>query len=240
MKRFLSVLFFLTTFALAVLTAQSSMLEGEWMVEGENPEGDAYEGSLNMEPINNLLYKLNWDIKYEDEKGKQQFPGTGLYDKKANIMYAAYGINTYRYGLVEYALNDKGGLQGNGSWTSHQGVGAELLAGQLNRSRIEGTYRVVGRRSKGDIAMGASETYEGTLKVRKEGEMYHLEWYLGDGTPYKGFAYRRGNNLVGVWGIGGSYGLEIYKFDADKNQATSTWTTPNYNYEQGKETITKK
>jgi len=237
-----------TKFALTLLllagvsTALSAQnwLTGEWNVKGTNPEGDAYEGALEIEADNRPLYKLQWEVDYEDEPNTQTFPGTALFDKERNVMYAAYGIGTLRYGLVSYPLNEKGGLQGSGNWTSHQGVGAELLAGKLNRRRLAGTYQVVGRRSKGDVEMGASETYEGTLKIKKDGDMYRLEWYLGDGTPYKGFAYKTENALVGAWGIGGSYGLEIYTFNEDRKGAESIWMTPNYGEGKGKEMITKR
>lgn len=220
---------------------QAQTLTGEWNVSGKNPEKVGYEGVLNVEQVNKTLHTLNWDVKYADQKKRQQFPGTGIYDPSSNVMYAAYGIETYRYGLVSYPLNDKGGIKGSGSWTSHKGIGSELLAGKLMRSEIAGTYQVVGRRSTGDMELGASETYEGTLKIKKgENGRYMLEWYLGDGTPYKGFAYKTKNALVGVWGIGGAFGLLTYTFDEDKATAKATWTSPNYDYMEGVEELEKK
>lgn len=220
--------------------AQEAPLAGKWSVAGTNPEGDKYRGDLQIDAINSLLYQLRWDVQYEGEPQRDEFPGTALYDKDNQVMYAAYGIGTLRYGLVVYPLNEKGGLEGEGQWTSHQGIGAELLAGKLNRKNIAGTYQVVGRRSKGDVELGASETYQGTLSITKDGDVYNMTWTLGDGAPYSGFAYKTGGQLVGAWGIGGSYGLEIYTFD-NMNQATATWVTPSYKngQERGSETITR-
>ncbi len=237
-SKFITILLLLAG-AFSSIWAQKSDLEGTWKVEGANPNEVSYEGTLEIEALNNTLHKLQWDVRYENKSSSEVFPGTGIYDKQSNRMYAAYGINTLRYGLIQYPLNEKGGLEGSGSWTSHQGVGAELIGGKLKRGKIEGTYEVVGRRSLGDVALGASETYSGTLKIKKEGNIYRLSWYLGDGTPYQGFAYKKRGNLIGVWGIGGSYGLEIYTFDADMQEANATWTTPNYDYEEGEETIMK-
>ncbi len=220
------------------MSAQND-LKGTWEVEGKNPKSESYSGTLNMEPVTSVMYRLKWDIKYENKSQRESFPGTGLYDKKSNMMFAAYGIGTFRYGLLEYPLNEKGGLEGSGSWTSHKGRGAELLAGKLKRRNIEGTYEVVGRRSKGDVELGATEAYKGTLKIKKDGDIYHLNWYLGDGTPYSGFGYVIDNSLMGVWGIGGSYGLEVYTFDKNMKKATSEWMTPNYDYEEGAEILTR-
>ncbi len=238
MKTPISVLLLLLTFSTGALIAQQP-LEGKWVVTGANPEGDSYVGTLEIDALNKVLHKMTWEVKYEDETQKQKFPGTGIFDPESNVMYAAYGIDTYRYGLIVYELNDKGGLEGSGSWTSHKGLGAELLAGKLNRSKIEGVYQVAGRRSKGDVEMGASELYDGTLIIKKKDDRYRLEWYLGDGAPYQGFAYKTKNGLVGAWGIGGAYGLEIYTFEEDKKQAESSWTTPNYDFKRGTEKISK-
>jgi len=235
MKNFTTIL----TLLLLGTSVFAQNLSGTWTVKGENPKGDAYEGTLDINPVSKIMYKLNWDLKYANKSRSQTFPGTGIYDKETNKMIAAYGIGTLRFGLFQYELNEKGGLQGAGSWTSHQGRGAELLGGRLNQKTISGTYEVVGRRSKDDVEMGASETYKGTLKITKDGDKYHLTWYLGDGTPFSGFGYISGGSLIGVWGIGGSYGLEIYSFNKSMDKATSEWTTPNYDFKMGSEKIMK-
>ncbi len=235
-----SLFLFISMFATTFLNAQNADLSGNWVVKGENPKGESYEGKVSIEKLNRVLYKLDWEVAYEG-KSKYSFPGTGLYDKKSNVMFAAYGVETYRYGLIQYPLNDKGGLEGNATWTSHKGVGTELLAGELNKKEIKGIYSIVGRRSKGDIDLGTSETYSGTLKIyKKKDDLYTLEWYLGDGQPYQGFAFKQNDQLIGVWGVGDSFGLEIYKFEADGKMAKSEWMSPLYEYKKGIETIVLK
>lgn len=232
----------LALLALLVSTsqAQSAKMQGNWSVKGTNPAGEAYEGQLKIKPINVPLYQLTWDVKYENRDKRQTFPGTALIDQKSDKMYAAYGINTLRYGLIYYPLNEEDGLEGSATWTSHNGVGAELLGGEFGGDKIAGTYQVVGRRSPSDVDQGAAETYDGTLIVRKPKEgRYKLEWYLGDGMPYEGFAYKTDKALIGVWGIGGSYGLEIYELADNRKSAEAKWYTPIFKDTPGTEQIRK-
>lgn len=221
------------------VSAQKGVLKGTWDVQGQNPKGLSYEGKLNVQPINVPLYKLTWDVQYEGASDNQTYPGTAIFNQKTGKMYAAYGINTLRYGLISYPLTAEGGLEGAATWTSHNGGGAELLAGMLD-DEIEGTYDVVGRRSKGDVDQGVSETYSGTLIISKIRDHYRLEWYLGDGMPYRGFAYKTDTALIGVWGIGGSYGLEIYTVSDDLKTAKAVWMTPDYDMLEGEEKIRKR
>jgi hypothetical protein len=219
--------------------ALAQSVEGKWSVEGQNPKGQGYEGELTITPTSELFHKLQWNILYDNKSQADIFPGTAFLDKKNKKMIAAYGIGTLRYGLFTYELNEEGGLAGNGSWVSHLGRGAELIGGMLNKKKLPGLYEIVGRRSVGDTKLGASDTYKGTLKIEKDGDMYKLNWYLGDGTPYEGFGYVSGGQLIGVWGIGGSFGLEIYSLNEDMTAGKSTWTSPSYDYKQGREMIEK-
>ena len=238
MKRFhLIIMFF---FTIASLLAQNTDLSGTWEVEGENPVEDKYDGTLDMEKQSRVHYVLNWDIDYQNKEQKLKYPGTAVFDDESKKMYAAYGVETYRYGLIVYDLNEYGGLAGRASWTSHKGMGTELIAGQLGKRKIAGTYEVVGKRSKGAVELGVSETYRGTLKIVQKENRFELQWFLGDGQPYTGFAYRVGDQLIGAWGIGGSYGMEMYQFDAQLKSATSEWVSPSYNYGKGLEYIEKK
>ena len=235
----MATLIFALLAAATLASAQKGVLKGTWAVEGETPKNVSYTGKLSIQPINAPLYKLTWGVRYGEETKNEVFPGTALFNQRTGKMYAAYGIGTLRYGLISYPLTDEGGLEGSATWTSHNGGGAELLGGKLDGD-IEGTYEVVGRRSDGDVDQGVSETYSGTLKIMKLRDYYRLEWYLGDGMPYTGFAYKTDTALIGVWGIGGSYGLEIYTVDEDLQSATSTWTSPSYDMKKGTETISRR
>lgn len=233
---YILILFFAT---LSLSYAQNTDLSGSWMVEGENPEEAKYDGTLTIEKQSKVHYVLNWNIDYGQQEQRLKYPGTAVFDDESKKMYAAYGVETYRYGLIVYELNEYGGLAGRASWTSHKGMGTELLAGQLGKRKIAGTYEVVGKRSKGAAELGVSETYRGTLKVLQKGERFDLQWFLGDGQPYTGFAYRVGDQLIGAWGTGESYGMEKYQFDDKLESATSEWISPAYNYTKGFEYIEK-
>jgi hypothetical protein len=234
-----ATLFVILLVSTATLSAQKGALAGVWDVQGQSPKGLSYEGKLDIKAVNAPLYRLTWDIQYEDEEKNQTYPGTAIFNQKEGKMYAAYGINTLRYGLISYPLTEEGGLQGSASWTSHNGGGAELLGGVLDGD-IEGTYEVVGRRSKGDVDQGVSETYAGTLIIKKVREHYRLEWYLGDGMPYTGFAYKTDTALIGAWGIDGSYGLETYTIGRDLKRAKGIWVSPDYEMMEGSEMLRKR
>lgn len=237
MKRAQLIFLFFMPFGL--IFSQNADLSGTWKVEGENPNNNKYDGTLEIQKKSKVHYVLNWDIDYENQQQKLRYPGTAIFDDKSEKMYAAYGVETYRYGLIVYELNEFGGLAGRASWTSHMGMGTELIAGQLGKRKIAGTYEVVGKRSRGSVELGVSETYRGTLKVIQKENRFELQWFLGDGQPYTGFAYRVGDQLIGAWGIGGSYGMEMYQFDDKMKSATSEWISPAYDYEKGLEYIEK-
>jgi len=237
MKRVQFLILFLLP--LSLLYAQNPDLSGIWKVEGENPEEVKYDGTLTMKKQSKVHYTLNWNIDYEHQEQKLKYPGTAIFDTESEKMYAAYGVETFRYGLIVYELNEYGGLAGRASWTSHKGMGTELIAGQLGKRKVAGTYEVAGKRSKGAVELGVSETYSGTLKVIQKENRFDLQWFLGDGQPYTGFAYRVGDQLIGVWGIGDSYGMEMYQFDDQLKSATSEWVSPAYDYDKGLEYIEK-
>jgi hypothetical protein len=236
MRTKLILLFILPWFS---ISAQNADLSGTWKVEGENPDEKKYDGTLELNKKSKVHYVLKWDIDYAGQEQKLNYPGTAVFDDETRKMYAAYGVETYRYGLIVYELNEYGGLSGRASWTSHKGMGTELIAGQLGKRKIAGTYEIVGKRSKGAVELGVSETYRGTLKVVEKENRFDLQWFLGDGQPYAGFAYRVGNQLIGVWGTGDSYGMEMYQFDKELQSATSEWVSPAYDYRKGLEYIEK-
>ncbi|HCX21574.1 MAG: hypothetical protein CMB80_10090 [Flammeovirgaceae bacterium] len=229
--------------AFLVLTLSSiaqQRIQGMWKVSGRDPSGTDYSGNLKIDTINQKWYRLIWEIKYPGKKGVTEFRGTGFYDPNSVELITAYGATNPRYGLFEYELNEKGGLFGTGNWTSQLGRGAELIGGKLNKSMVEGTYEVVGRRSQGDVEIGASETYKGTLRITKEGEMYHVIWELGESEPFEGFGYVINDKLVGVWGMGKAFGMKIYSLDGEQNSGVSDdWTSPFYSFKAGQETIEK-
>ncbi len=238
MKKFTIILFLASLSFTHLIHAQE--LEGTWKVSGSDPEDKNYTGKLTIDPVTDQWYRLGWEFNYTNKKGVNEYVGTGYYDPKRGELVTAYAMNSPRYGLFEYELNEKGGLFGTGNWTSQLGRGAELIGGKLNRSEIEGKYEVVGRRSQGDVSMGESETYKGTLEIRKQGNLFRLFWDLGGPEIFEGFGYLINNKLVGVWGPEKFYGMKIYAFDGDtENGISKNWTSPAFDYKPGSETIEK-
>lgn len=237
-KQFLLILMILSVSFVTVNTTFAQEVDGVWLVNGANPEGTTYEGKLSIAAVNERLHLLFWDIKYNGNEQNDYFPGTGIYYPEKNSMFVAYGIETLRYGLVVYGINSNGGLETDGLWTSGNGVGAERLSGGPSNS-IAGTYQVDGSRPEGDVQGGASATYSGTLIIEEADGFYLLTWDLGDGNPYNGIAFPNGDNteLVGAWGIGGDYGVEIYQFNGDTAEAI--WASPSYGDGSGTENLTR-
>lgn len=237
MKKLCILAFMLTVLPGVLLAQNKKLMGGTYEVDGVNPNAESYEGTVNIVPKSGNMYSLLWDVQYEGQEEGLIFSGLGIFDPATKKLFAAYGIGNQRFGLFTYPLNEKGGLDGSCSWTSLNGVGSELIGGKLNRKEIAGLYEVVGRRSLGDAEAGNSLTYKGTLKVRKREQVYILEWYLGDGTPYNGLGYISGNQLIGVWGIGELYGLETYHFNDELSKAEADWISPIHDYKTGKESI---
>lgn len=205
-----------------------SPIAGDWKVKGSAPEGDSYDGTLSITAVNEMVHVLEWDIT------RGVYPGTGLYYEDKNRMFTAYGVDTDRYGLFAYSIEGST-LADEAVWTSGNGLGTETLL-EKPADGIAGTYKVQGTRPEGD---DASPTYEGTLTMEKQGNVYKLTWDLGDGAPYNGIAFvtEDGSELVGAWGIGGDYGVVVYNFEGT-NKGVGNWATP-YDEDLGEETITR-
>lgn len=205
-----------------------SPIAGEWKVNGTAPEGDAYEGTLTINAITEQVHTLEWDIT------RGVYPGTGLYYEENNRLFSAYGVDTERYGLVAYPIEGSV-LADEAVWTSGNGLGTETLV-EKPADGIVGTYQVKGTRPEGD---DASSTYEGSLTIEKQDNIYKLTWDLGDGEPYNGIAFitEDGSELVGAWGIGGDYGVVVYNFEGT-TKGVGNWATP-YDEDLGEETITR-
>jgi len=234
-SRLLLLSFFVFLFA----GSYAQNLTDIWSVQGKSSDGVEYKGDLEIKPFKSGFYALNWRLKTSD--GDSVFLiGTGYYYRKDSRFIVAYCPDASRYGLFSYDLNEYGGLEGTGSWTSAQGKGAELMGGRLGKKEIPGSYEIVGRRPSGDIDNGMSETYIGTLAITKNLERFQLEWNLKDKVPYNGFGYVVGNNLVGVWGIGKEYGVKTYTIDADYAIGEGEWTSPNLEFKAFPEIIRRK
>lgn len=210
----------------------SPSINGKWQVNGSQPEGDSYEGSLEIKANQDKTYALEWNLS------SGIFSGTGLYHENKKRMFAAYGIKTKSYGLFTYTIEGDT-LADKSVWTSGYGMGSETLLEKPNQGII-GTYKVKGFRPKEDVEH--APTYEGILKIskgEKSENTYKMTWDLGDNKPYNGIAFltKDGTQLVGAWGIGGEYGAVIYNFK-DNHKATGVWARQ-LKIGFGKESITR-
>jgi hypothetical protein len=58
--------------------------------------------------------------------------------------------------------------------------------------------------------------YTGSVKITKQGDVYHLKWTIGQGSQ-SGVGIREENTLAVSWvGAGGASGVVVYKIGKDK------------------------
>lgn len=90
---------------LAVSPAALADLAGQYVIEGKNPQGQAYKGKVAVKPARGV-YHVVWKI------GNSRHVGTGIL--KADLFSVVYKSpgKDQRPGLVVYEVQDDGSLVG--------------------------------------------------------------------------------------------------------------------------------
>lgn len=96
---------------------------------------------------------------------------------------------------------------GSSGATKESGGGAGALA-ELG---LAGTYAI----TKGENP-GGKGSYSGQVKVAPNGSVHELQWFIGGKLAYSGVGLAAGNILGVGWGIGGTYGVVVYKLRGGK------------------------
>jgi len=104
--------------ALACLSpaAFAQLREGTYTVEGQNPDGSAYEGQFELREGPNAAWIARWQV------GTAQIVGLGLI--QGGMLALAFTVDNHP-GIAVYGVEPDGTLRG--TWTSGGGLGTEIL-----------------------------------------------------------------------------------------------------------------
>jgi hypothetical protein len=81
---------------------------------------------------------------------------------------------------------------------------------------IEGTWEVAGTNAEG-------YTYEGTCEVSRNGDVYNVQWWIGEGVHY-GVGFMMDEVFCVGWSDGGGFfGVALYTLKG--NQANGVWAS---------------
>jgi hypothetical protein len=168
---------------LAPATAEES--GGIYLLAGQTPSGDAYQGSAAIAP-NGTTFRLKWTRPKPLEQR-----GYGL--QLDNVLGVVADDRSQDYGIVLYRVT-RGHLEG--VWQGDPGdrtatLGAEVLDGPEG---LEGTYSItLGRNPDGS-------TYSGRVEITRMGAIYLVDWYTPDALRYVGTGVSIGNIFVVGYG----------------------------------------
>ena len=169
-------------------------IDGKYNITGTNPDGGSYKGTLEVFTRGDV-YQFRWNAG-------SQYDGVGV--QNGNIVAVAYttGANGQGCGVVDYAIQGDGSLEGKwGYWGTNE-------AGTENATRTSGTglageYDGTGKNTDG-------KQYNVKIKVEPAGNLYRFVW----SNNTDGMGIKRGNNIA--VGIGGSRcGFVMYQVQSD-------------------------
>src|SRR5260221_5350324 len=135
-------------------------IAGKYNVEGSNPNGSIYKGTLEIMPHGDV-YQFRWNAG-------TQYDGVGVGNGSVVAVAFANGPNGKGCGVVDYEIGGDGGL--NGKW-GYWGVdeGGTEKATRNGGSGLEGNYDATGKNPDG-------KEYKASLKVEPAGNLYKFVW----------------------------------------------------------------
>lgn len=190
-------------FPLLILTLTSAAaadLTGQYAVDGRNPDGERYAGTLTLRPLGQ-----GWAAEWRTPDSSH---GVGLSDGRTLVL--AYGGD--ECGVVAWDATQPGRLAGQ--WTLDGRLGREQASAEApGRDRLDGRYGVSGESPDGEF-------YKGSLQVRRDAGGYALRWDID--TVYTGTGIESDGVLGAAWGD--DCGVAIYRIQGD--QLIGRWRTP--------------
>ncbi|MDN3568272.1 hypothetical protein ACFQY5_04715 [Paeniroseomonas aquatica] len=96
--------------------AKAQLRTGSYTVEGQNPDGSAYEGTFELLEGPNAAWVARWNV------GNAQIIGLGLI--QGGMLALSFSVEG-RPGIAVYGVEPDGSLRG--TWTSGGGLGTEVL-----------------------------------------------------------------------------------------------------------------
>ncbi len=163
-------------------------------MSGNNPSGTVYKGTLDV--INRGdVYQFRWNAG-------EQYDGVGVANGNIVAVAFASGANGKGCGVIDYAIESDGTLDGKWGYWGVNEAGSER-ATRTSGSGLVGKYEATGKNPDG-------KEYKATLTVEPAVNLYRFLW----SNNTEGLGIKRGDNVA--VGIGGSRcGFVTYEIQSD-------------------------
>jgi hypothetical protein len=149
-------------------------------VEGTNPDGSKYEGTLDVTALGEAF---SWSWNGGENKG------IGL--QQGDIVSVAWGADACY--VVSYIIEDTGVLSGKWTDMAMSGMGTDVATPTENMGEgIEGLYNAIGTNPDGS-------EYGCSLQVTKKAENVY-EWFWFNCGEYTGVGIQDGTNISVAYG----------------------------------------
>lgn len=102
--------------ALVARPAAAQLRQGDYEVEGQNPDGSAYGGMFSLENAPGASWYVTWQV------GDVRLQGLGMIH--GGVLAVAFVVDG-RPGIATYEVEADGRLRGN--WSTGGGMGTEML-----------------------------------------------------------------------------------------------------------------
>lgn len=169
-------------------------IAGKYNVNGTNPNGSTYKGTLEVIPHGDV-YQFRWSAGNQSD-------GVGVINGDVVAVAYASGANGKGCGVVDYNINGDGSLDGKWGYWGTDESGTET-ATRTSGSSLEGEYDGTGKNPAGT-------TYKVKLTVEPAGNLYHFVWT----NNTDGVGIKQGDNVA--VGIGGARcGFVAYEIKSD-------------------------
>jgi hypothetical protein len=170
-------------------------IAGKYDVEGANPTGTTYKGTLDVIKRGDV-YQFRWNAG-------EQYDGVGVANGNIVAVAFASGANGKGCGVIDYVIQSDGTLDGKwGSWGVNE-AGTER-ATRTSGSGLVGEYEATGKNPDG-------KDYKAKLTVEPAvNNIYRFLW----SNDTEGLGIKRGENIA--VGIGGTRcGFVTYDIKSD-------------------------
>lgn len=170
-------------------------LAGTYAVNGKNPNGTAYKGSLTISKAGNA-WKVDWKTGSES---------SGMGVEMGDMLAVAVG--GAECAPVAYRVSPEGGL--TGVWTMPGGgmVGSERATPGVDTTQgLAGDYVVNGKN------MLDGSAYKGGLSIFKESDHWRFSWRTG--TNYEGYGIESDGRIAVSFGAA-TCGVVLYRIQPD-------------------------
>lgn len=178
-----------------------SDIAGTYAVTGTGLDGQEYTGTMTIEPQDSL-YRVSWTIG-----DGETYSGLGIYAAgQFSVGWGNESCSVVTYDIEGQALDGEWFVLGDPRFGTEQ---ATRTAGE--GTSIAGEYAVNGNNPDGS-------TYEGTLTIAPQGEMWQFDWQVGN--TFTGIGLQQGDRVTVGWG---EDNCAIAVYDVTAGELQGTW-----------------